>query len=51
MDSRSERDGRIDLSYDHIKGHQVAKRALEIAAAGEHNLLMLYMVLSFLLLP
>jgi len=40
LDSRSERDGRIDLSYDHIKGHQVAKRALEIAAAGEHNLLM-----------
>lgn len=40
LNSRSERDGRIDLSYDHIKGHQVAKRALEIAAAGEHNLLM-----------
>ncbi len=34
-----------------VQGHDHAKRALEIAAAGGHNLLMLYMVLSFLLLP
>jgi len=37
--------------YEQIRGQRAAKRALEIAAAGEHSILMLYMVLSFLLLP
>lgn len=30
----------FDVDIDHIKGHENAKRALTIAAAGEHNLLM-----------
>lgn len=28
------------VSYDHIRGQFAAKRALEVAAAGEHNILM-----------
>lgn len=39
LSSCLEKDSKADLSYDHIKGHLAAKRALEIAAAGEHNLL------------
>ncbi len=39
----------IDRDLAEMRGQFTAKRALEIAAAGGHNLLMLYMVLSFLL--
>ncbi len=39
LSSCLEKDPKAELSYDHIKGHFAAKRALEIAAAGEHNLL------------
>lgn len=38
-------------NFNLIRGQYAAKRGLEIAAAGGHNVLMLYMVLSFLLLP
>lgn len=31
----------VPIDFCHIKGQEVAKRALEIAAAGNHNLLML----------
>jgi magnesium chelatase family protein len=31
----------VSIDFSHIKGQDVAKRALEIAAAGGHNLLML----------
>jgi magnesium chelatase family protein len=31
----------VAIDFSHIKGQEVAKRALEIAAAGNHNLLML----------
>jgi magnesium chelatase family protein len=32
---------RADLSLDDVRGHAGAKRALSVAAAGEHNLLMI----------
>ena len=37
--SSEEREYSVDLSF--IKGQQTAKRALEISAAGAHNLLMM----------
>ena len=38
--SRSERHDRSDVDYADVCGHELAKRALLIAAAGGHNLLM-----------
>jgi magnesium chelatase family protein len=37
-----ERDGEFDVDYAEVRGQEHVKRALEIAAAGGHNLIILW---------